>query len=125
MKVYFVEVTTYSNTNRLGKAMAEFAVQNYQRRLTTEEGWLKMVDQLKSAYWRLRAHYPRVRKHFEIVDNLAQRKANPKATPYCTCNFDGDCYRSAFIITSTVVEHFDYGILSHLGESDDAQLDKI
>ena len=124
MKVYFLQVTTY-NTNRLGKAMAEFAVQNYQHRLTTEEGWLKVVDELRSAYRSLKAHYPRVRKDFEIIDNLAQRMANPKATPYCTCNFDGDCYRSTFIITATVVKHFDYAILSHLSERDDAQLDKI
>lgn len=119
MKVYFLEVTTPSHTNRLGKAMAEFAVQYYQHRLTTEEGWLKMVDELKSAYWSLKAYYPRVRKDFEIIDNLAQRKTNPKATPYCTCNFEGDCYRSAFIITATVVKHFDYAILSHLTERDD------
>lgn len=121
MKVYFLQVTTYSNTNKLGKAMAEFAVQYYQHRLTTEEGWQKMVDELKSAYWRLKAHYPKVRKDFDIVDNLAQRKINPKATPCCTCNFDGDCYRSAFIITATVVKHFDYAIISHLSERDDAQ----
>lgn len=119
MKVYFLQVTTYNNTNKLGKEMAEFAVQYYQHRLTTEEGWLKMVDELKSVYWRIKGHYPKVRKYFDIVDNLAQRKANPKATPYCTCNFDGDCYRSAFIITATVVKHFDYAILSHLSERDD------
>ncbi len=123
MKVYFLEVTTYSSTNKLGKAIAEFAAQNYHHRLTTEEGWLKMIDELKSAYWSLRAHYPKVRKDFEIVDNLAQRKVDPKATPYCTCNIDGDCYRSAFFITATVVKHFDYAILSHLSELDDAQLD--
>ena len=123
MKVYFLQVTTYSNTNRLGKAMAELAAQYYQHRLTTEEGWLKMIDELKSAYWSLKDHYPKVRKDFEITDNLAQRKANPKATPWCTCNFDGDCYRSVFIITATVVKHFDNAILSHLSECDDAQLD--
>lgn len=123
MKVYFLQVTTYNNTNRLGKEMAEFAVQYYQHRLTTEEGWLKMVDELKSVYWRIKGHYPKVRKDFVIIDNLVQRKANPKATPYCTCNFDGDCYRSAFIITATVVKHFDYAILSHLSERDGAQLD--
>lgn len=123
MKVYFLQVTTYNNTNRLGKAMAEFAVQYYQHRLTTEEGWLKMVDELKSVYWSLKGDYPKVRKDFVIIDNLAQRKANPKATPYCTCHFDGECLRSAFIITATVVKHFDYAILSHLTERDDAQLD--
>ena len=124
MKVYFLQVTTYI-TNRLGKAMAEFAVKNYQHRLTTEKGWLKMVDELKGAYWSLKGHYPKVCKDFVIIDNLAQRKANPKATPYCTCNVDGDCYRSSFIITATVVKHFDCAILSHLREQDDAQLDKI
>lgn len=123
MKVYFLQVITYNNTNRLGKAMAEFAVQYYQHRLATEVGWLKMVDELKSAYWSLKGHYPRVRKDFVITDNLAQRKASPKATPYCTCNFDGDCDGSAFIITATVVKLFDYTILSHLSERDDAQLD--
>lgn len=47
MKVYFVEVTTYSNTNKLGKAIAEFAAQNYQHRLTTEEGWLEMAGKIR------------------------------------------------------------------------------
>lgn len=119
MKVYFLKVTTYNNTNRLGKAIAEFAVQYYQHRLTTEVGWLKMVDELKGAYWSLKRSFPKVRKDFVITDNLAQRKAYPKATPYCTCNFDGDGDCSAFIITATVVKHFDRAILSHLSELDD------
>ena len=76
MKVYFPQLTTY-NTNRLGKAMAEFAVKNYQHRLTTED----MVDELKSTDWSLKVHYPRVRKDFDIVGQLGPGKANPKATP--------------------------------------------
>ena len=125
MKLYFLQVTTYNNTNRLGKAMAEFAVQYYQHRLTTEDGWLKMVDVLKSTYWSLKRRYPKVRKDFDIIDNLTQRKVDPNFSPCCMCNFDGDGYHCAFIINATVVKHFDYAILSHLRESDDAQLDKI
>lgn len=119
MKVYFLKVITYNNTNRLGKEMAEFAVQNYQHRLTTEVGWLKMVDELKGAYWSLKRSFPKVRKDFVIIDNLAQRKVNPIVTPCCECSFGGDCYHSAFFITATVVKHFDYAILSYLSERDD------
>lgn len=44
--IKFVDAT-YSNTNKLGKAIAEFAAQNYQHRLTTEEGWLEMAGKIR------------------------------------------------------------------------------
>ena len=110
MKIYFVKVTTYSSTNKLGQYIAKQA-SVYDHWLITDNGWETIMKKLVANYRQCKKDFPKVKKDFMFVENTTHESGNGNSsTHYCSCHPQGDEDHCAFIITTTVVKGCDISL---------------
>lgn len=103
MKIYFVEVTTYANTNSLGRDVGRYA-SKFDHCLVTEDGWKFIMAHLKECIYYCKLANPRVRKEFVLVES----NFDYLHSHYCSYHPVDDDYNCALTINTKVVKNVDH-----------------